>query len=143
MLDLNDGLQIIKESIGKENYNDVLTTVYGQLKSISIDYGIMENSQIVKLIKGEFDWSDVGSWDAVYHLLSKDKNNNATKGDVYFGNSTGNYVNSENKFTALIGVNDVFVINTDDATLVCHRDYAQDVKLVVDFLKMNEKNELL
>ncbi len=43
------------------------------------------------------------------------------------------------KFTALIGVNDVFVINTDDATLVCHRDYAQDVKLIVDYLKMNEK----
>lgn len=143
MADLDEGLQTIKSTINTDEFNDTLIKVYGQLRSISIDYGIMENSKNVKLIKGEFDWSDVGSWDAVYHLLQKDKNNNVVKGDVYFGNSTGNYVNSENKFTALIGVKDVFVINTDDATLVCHKDYAQDVKLIVDYLKMNEKNELL
>jgi mannose-1-phosphate guanylyltransferase len=143
MIDLDEGLQIIADAIGTEDYNNVLTKVYGQLKSISIDYGIMEHSKIVRLIKGKFDWSDVGSWDAVYHLLEKDKNENATKGEVYFESSTGNYVNSESKFTAVIGVNDLLVINTDDATLVCHRDYAQDVKLIVDHLKMNKKNELL
>jgi mannose-1-phosphate guanylyltransferase len=143
LLDLNDGLKLIKAAIGTENYNEVLTKVYGQLRSISIDYGIMENSKIVNLIKGEFDWSDVGSWDAVYHLLGKDEKGNVGKGDVYFGNTEGNYVDSENRFTAVIGVKDLLVINTDDATLVCHRDYAQDVKLVVDFLKMNKKKELL
>jgi len=143
MVDLYEGLETIKKYIGQDSYDDVLTNVYGQLKSVSIDYGIMETSKIVYLVKGEFDWSDVGSWDSVYHLLEKDKNENASKGDVYFANSNGNYVNSEKKFTALIGVNDVIVINTADATLVCHKDYAQDVKLVVDYLKMNEKNELL
>jgi mannose-1-phosphate guanylyltransferase len=143
MLDLNDGLKLIREAIGKDNYEEVLTKVYGLLRSISIDYGIMENSKIVKLIKGKFDWSDVGSWDAVYHLLEKDSNDNVGKGDVYFGNTDGTYVNSNNKFTAVIGVKDLLVINTDDATLVCHRDYAQDVKLVVDYLKMNKKDELL
>lgn len=143
MLDLNDGLETIRAALGKDNYDEVLTKVYGLLRSISIDYGIMENSKIVKLIKGKFDWSDVGSWDAVYHLLEKDDNKNAGKGDVYLGNSEGTYVNSSNKFTAVIGVKDLIVINTDDATLVCHRDYAQDVKLVVDYLKMNKKEELL
>ena len=142
MLDLHDGLESIKKAIGTENYDKVLTKVYGLLRSISIDYGIMENSKVVKLIKGKFDWSDVGSWDAVYHLLEKDSKENVGKGDVYFGNSEGTYVNS-NKFTAVIGVKDLLVINTDDATLVCHRDYAQDVKLVVDYLKMNKKEELL
>ncbi|MCF6271230.1 MAG: NTP transferase domain-containing protein [Melioribacteraceae bacterium] len=143
MLDLNDGLETIKAAIGKDNYEEVLTKVYGILRSISIDYGIMENSKVVKLIKGKFDWSDVGSWDAVYHLLEKDKNDNVGKGDTYFGNTEGTYVNSTNKFTAVIGVKDLLVINTDDATLVCHRDYAQDVKLVVDYLRMNKKDELL
>lgn len=143
MLDLNDGLKTIKAALGKDNYDEVLTKVYGLLRSISIDYGIMENSKIVKLIKGKFDWSDVGSWDAVYHLLEKDSNGNAERGNVYLGNSEGTYVNSSNKFTAVIGVKDLIVINTDDATLVCHRDYAQDVKLVVDYLKMNKKDELL
>ena len=143
LLDLNDGLELIKNAIGKDDYDEVLTKVYGQLRSISIDYGIMENSKIVNLIKGEFDWSDVGSWDAVYHLLGKDDKGNVGKGDVYFGNTEGNYVDSENRFTAVIGVKNLLVINTEDATLVCHRDYAQDVKLVVDYLKMNKKNELL
>ncbi|MBU1114968.1 MAG: mannose-1-phosphate guanylyltransferase, partial [Bacteroidetes bacterium] len=68
MLDLYEGLQTVKQSIGTSDYEEVLNTVYGQLKSISIDYGIMENSKNVRLIKGKFDWSDVGSWDAVYHL---------------------------------------------------------------------------
>ncbi|MBU1115647.1 MAG: mannose-1-phosphate guanylyltransferase, partial [Bacteroidetes bacterium] len=143
MLDLYEGLQTVKQSIGTSDYEEVLNTVYGQLKSISIDYGIMENSKNVRLIKGKFDWSDVGSWDAVYHLLEKDNKGNASKGDVYFGNTNGTYVNSESKFTAVIGVKDLLVINTEDATLVCHRDYAQDVKLIVDYLKMNKKDELL
>jgi len=143
MPDLYEGIQTISQAIGSNDFNDVLAKVYGQLKSISIDYGIMEKSNNVQLIKGKFDWSDVGSWDAVYHILEKDIRGNVAKGDVYFGNTKGTYVNSDNKFTAVIGVSDLLVINTDDATLVCHRDYAQDVKLIVDYLKMNKKNELL
>ncbi len=141
--DLFEGLKEIENSINTENFEETLETVYRQLRSISIDYGIMEKSASVKLIKGIFDWSDVGSWDAVFHLLAKDNNGNATKGDVYTANTTNTYVNSEEKFTAVIGVNDLLIINTNDATLICHRDYAQDVKLIVDYLKMNEKDELL
>lgn len=143
MLDLYEGLYTIARSVGTESYNEVLSNVYGQLKSISIDYGIMENSNIVYLVKGVFDWSDVGSWDAVYHLLNKDDKQNVAKGEVYFGSTTGTYVNSEDKFTAVVGVKDLLIIDTKDATLVCHRDYAQDVKLIVDYLKMNKKDELL
>lgn len=143
MLDLRDGLETIRETIGQSNFEETLTNVYGQLKSISIDYGIMEKSQQVYLIKGKFDWSDVGSWDAVYHLLEKDIDENVEKGAVYLENSERTYVHSDKKFTAVIGVQDLVVINTDDATLVCHRDYAQDVKLVVDYLKMHKRDELL
>lgn len=143
MLDLRDGLEEIRNAFGKENFDTVLTSVYGQLKSTSIDYGIMEKSKIVYLIKGKFDWSDVGSWDAVYHLLEKDTYENVEKGAVYLENSERTYVHSDKKFTAVIGVQDLVVINTEDATLVCHRDYAQDVKLVVDYLKMHKKDELL
>ncbi len=143
MVDLYEGLNTITKSIDTENYDEVLSNVYGQLRSISIDYGIMENSKIVYLVKGGFDWSDVGSWDAVYHLLNKDDKQNVSKGEAYFGNTTGTYVNSEDKFTAVIGVKDLLIIDTKDATLVCHRDYAQDVKLIVDYLKMNKKDELL
>ena len=143
MFDLNDNLAVIRSAVRTDNFNEILEKAYGRIKSISIDYGIMEKSKIVKLIKAKFDWSDVGSWDAVYHLLDKDNNNNVEKGDVYYGNAEGNYVDTNGKFTAIVGVKDLLVINTDDALLVCHRDYAQDVKLVVDYLKMNKKNELL
>lgn len=143
MPDLSFGLKEIQESIGKDDFETTLTNVYGQLRSTSVDYGIMENSKNVYLIKGKFDWSDVGSWDAVYHILEKDTNDNVEKGAVYLENSERTYVHSDKKFTAVIGAKDLIVINTEDATLVCHRDYAQDVKLVVDYLKMNKKDELL
>lgn len=143
MPDLGDGLDELRESIEDDNFESTLTNVYGQMKSVSIDYGIMEKSQNVFLIKGKFDWSDVGSWDAVYHLLEKDTNENVEKGAVYLENSERTYVHSDKKFTAVIGAKDLIVINTDDATLVCHRDYAQDVKLVVDYLKLHKKDELL
>ena len=143
MPDLGDGLDELRESIEDDNFESTLTNVYGQMKSVSIDYGIMEKSQNVFLIKGKFDWSDVGSWDAVYHLLEKDTNENVEKGAVYLENSERTYVHSDKKFTAVIGAKDLIVINTDDATLVCHRDHAQDVKLVVDYLKLHKKDELL
>ena len=141
--DLYEGLKKIESKIGTEEFDETLVSVYGQLRSISIDYGIMEKSEKVKLVKGIFDWSDVGSWDAVFELLTKDTDGNAIKGDAYTANTTGTYINSDGRFTAVIGAKDLLIINTRDATLICHRDYAQDVKLIVDYLKMNEINELL
>lgn len=141
--DLFDGLQEIKKDIGKTNFVQTLTSVYGQLKSISIDYGIMEKSKNVYLVKGDFDWNDVGSWEAVYQLSEKDDDNNARSGDVYLGDTTNSYVFSPNKFTAVIGLENVIVIDTKDALLVCDRQHAQNVKNVVDYLKMNNRNELV
>ena len=143
MPELYDGLQTIKKSVKSTKFNNVVKNVYGQLRNISIDYGIMEHSKKVFLIKGTFDWSDVGSWDTVYDLSKKDKNNNVNVGNVYTANTSRSYVYSPDKFTAVLGVDDLLIINTDDATLVCHRNYAQDVKLVVEHLKMNKKKELL
>lgn len=142
MPDLSVGLDEIAESIDTIDFDKTLTNVYGQLKSISIDYGIMEKSKKVFLTKGIFDWSDVGSWETVYDLSEKDENGNAKVGDVYTTNSYNSYVVSPNKFAALVGVENLIVINTKDALLVCSRDHAQDVKLVVEYLRMNNINEL-
>ncbi len=143
MPDLFHGVIQMREAYGKENFNDVLRNVYGQLKSISIDYGIMEKSKKVYLVKGEFDWNDVGSWEAVYQLSEHDDKGNATFGDVYAEKTFGSYIYNPEKFTAVIGVENVVVIETKDALLVCNRDDAQSVKNVVDFLKVNNKDELL
>ncbi|UCH65525.1 MAG: mannose-1-phosphate guanylyltransferase [Ignavibacterium sp.] len=143
MPDLHEGLMTISEAIGNPDYQDVLTNVYGRLKKISIDYGIMEHSQKVYLIKGNFDWSDVGSWEAVYELSIKDENGNSKVGNVYLDTAFDSYVYSPDRLTALIGVDNLIVINDEDALLICRRDKAQDVKKVVDYLQINKLSEYL
>ncbi|HMU43070.1 MAG TPA: mannose-1-phosphate guanylyltransferase [Ignavibacteriaceae bacterium] len=141
MPDLFDSLESIKKSFGKSDFESVLTNLYGQLKKISIDYGIMEKSNKVYLTKGSFNWSDVGSWEEVYQLSEKDSNGNSITGQVYTEMSVDSYIYSPNKFTAVIGVENLIIINTDEALLICRRDNCQDVKKVVDYLVMNQMEE--
>lgn len=143
MPDLHEGMQKISMHIDKPDFMSALTAVYGRLRNISIDYGIMEKSDKVFVTKGSFEWSDVGSWEAVYELSEKDDKNNASIGDVYTDNTSGSYIYSPKKFTAVIGLENVIVINTSKGLLICSKDKAQDVKKVVDHLKMNERNDLL
>jgi len=143
MPDLHEGLMTISDAIGQDDYEDILTNVYGRLKKISIDYGIMEHSKKVYLIKGNFDWSDVGSWEAVYELSTKDENGNSKVGNVYLDTAVDSYVYSPDRLTALIGVDNLIVINDEDALLICRRDKAQDVKKVVDHLQINKLSEYL
>ena len=141
--ELYEGLLNIEKSIGTKSFETVLTKVYGQLVSISIDYGIMEKSKKVFLTKGNFAWSDVGSWEEVYQLSKKNKKNNAEFGDIYTEDTTGSYIFSPGKFTAVVGLVDIIIINTEDALLICNRDNAQDVKHIVEYLKMENRDELI
>jgi mannose-1-phosphate guanylyltransferase len=143
MEDLHEGVLKIKDSIGTDDFESVLVHEYGQMKSISIDYGIMEKSEKVCVVKGMFDWNDVGSWEAVYQLSDKDSNGNVGNKDVLFTDSSESYINTNKKFTAVVGVDNLVVIETDDALLICDRDKAQSVKQVVDHLKLNKRNDLL
>lgn len=143
MPDLYDGVMEIENNIDRKDFEKVLSHVYGQLRSISIDYGIMEKTKNAFLIKGSFDWSDVGSWEAVYQLSSKDNNGNVRKGDVFLENTGGSYIHSNGKFTAVIGGKNIIVIDTEDALLICDRERAQEVKHIIDYLRMHKRNELL
>lgn len=143
MPDLYEGLEELRNDLNSPYFEKTLATIYGKLRSISIDYGIMEKSSNVYLIKGVFDWSDVGSWEEVYKLSEKDSNGNFINGSVFADSTSDSYVFSPNNFTAVLGVENLVVINTGSATLICRRDKAQDVKKVVDFLKSQKMNELL
>lgn len=143
MPDLSEGLGLIEKSLSSPNFKEELKTVYAQLKKISIDYGIMEKSSKVFLTKGSFNWSDVGSWEEVYQLSDKNGNGNATIGNVYTNMVNDSYVYSPDKVTAVIGLDNVIVINHNDNLLICRRDKAQDVKEIVEFLKMNKMDEHL
>ena len=143
MPDLNIGLEKITAAMGTPEYDEILAKVYGQLKSISIDYGIMENSKKVYLTKGEFSWSDVGSWEEVYNLSDKNNDGNVVKGNIFTDKTADSYIYSQSKFTAVIGVENLIIINADDSLLVCRRDQCQDVKKIVDYLKINQMKEYL
>jgi len=143
MPDLYEGIDKIRNDIDTPDYNSTLNKVYGQLRNISIDYGIMEKSQRVFLTKGNFAWSDVGSWEEVYQLSEKNNYGNAVTGNVFAEKTVDSYIYSPGKFSAVIGVDNLIIINTDDALLVCRRDNAQDVKKVIDFLKINKLSDHL
>lgn len=143
MPDLYDGLETISKDIGNPDYDKTLFNIYGILKSISIDYGIMEKSKQVFLIKGKFSWSDVGSWEEVYQLSEKNDDGNALKGNIYSDRTIDSYVYSPGKFTAVIGVENLIIINTEEALLICRRDQCQDVKKIVDHLQINKMSEYL
>ena len=143
MPDLYEGLVEIENSLLSANFKEKLKTVYAQLKKISIDYGIMEKSSKVFLTKGTFNWSDVGSWEEVYQLSEKNEAGNAAIGNVYTNMVNDSYIYSPNKVTAVIGLDNVIVINHGDTVLICRRDKAQDVKEIVDYLKINKMDEYL
>lgn len=143
MPELTEALRKLEPAVGTGRFDEALEEAYGMVKNISIDYGVMEKSDRVFLTKGEFSWNDVGSWEEVYQLTEKDGDGNATIGDVYLDRCSDNYVFSPDRFTAVVGVDNVIVINSGDAALVCRRDQAQAVKKVVEHLKLNQKNEYL
>lgn len=116
---------------------------YEACPSISIDYGIMENAEKVQVIPGDFNWNDVGSWTAVHELSDKDSESNATvKGKALYVNSSGNYVSTNGKkLIAFAGVDNIALVETDDAILVVNLDQAQDVKGIVEELNKNEETK--
>lgn len=141
--DLHEGLLEIESAIGTTDFEKQLVSVYGQLKSVSIDYGVMEKAQNVFLTKADFYWNDVGSWEAVYEVAEKDEEGNALIGDIYTEKTFGSYVFSPKKFVATIGVENLIIIDTHEALLVCNRDNAQEVRQIVEYLKMNKRSELI
>ncbi len=111
--------------------------------SISIDYGVMERANHVFVVPGSFGWSDVGDWRAVYELSPKDEHGNALAGNVIVHDSSRCLVESGSRLVALIGIHDVIVVETDDAVLVCHRDSAQQVKNIVEYLSAHQLSEFV
>jgi mannose-1-phosphate guanylyltransferase len=105
-----------------------LAEKFPTLPKISVDYAIMEKARSVETLLAEFDWDDVGLWTALPKHLSTDGNGNATKGQVVTSGASGNIAFSNGRTIALVGVNDLVVVETPDAILVCHRDAVQDVK---------------
>lgn len=118
-------------------HNAAVKDFYHASESISIDYGIMERSESVFVVPGEFGWNDVGSWTAVFDLAEKNNLGNSVQTlNATFAASENNLVvSSSEKMISLVGVDNLAVVETDDAILVCNLNSAQGVKQIVEQLK--------
>jgi mannose-1-phosphate guanylyltransferase len=140
---LYDSLMEIKPTIGAANEVETVSRVYCQIKSISIDYGVMEYAKEVSVLRGNFGWNDLGSWDEVYKYSDKDKYSNVIVGNHLVKDSNHCYVEAPKKSVALLGVENLIVVDTEDAILICPRDRAQDVKDLVEMAKRKNLDHLL
>lgn len=104
--------------------------------NISIDYALMERSDKVVVVEGDFTWNDIGSWAAIRDLARPDANGNRALGESVFVDSTNTFVQSEDRLVAAVGLKDIMVIDTPDALLVVDANRSQDVKTVVAQLKL-------
>jgi mannose-1-phosphate guanylyltransferase/mannose-6-phosphate isomerase len=140
---LHQGLMDFQKSIGSGSEADSIRTLFSRLDPISIDYGIMEKTARAAIVPADIGWSDVGSWTALEEVTDKNASGNIISGNVIDIDSTDSVVYAEKRLVATIGLNNTIVVDTPDATLVCSRERAQDVKKVVDELKRRKSEERL
>ncbi len=116
---------------------------FSQCANLSIDYAVMEKTSQAYMVPFTAQWSDVGSWQALWEVGDKDEHENVFFGDVIAEQSQGCYVSCEGRLVALVGVKDLVVVETADSVLVAHKDSSQDVKKIVDALKAGSRSEYL
>lgn len=120
-----------------------LRTAYPLCDDISVDYALLERSgRILGIAVDDIGWNDVGSWEAVYELAAKNRDRNASRGELYAHESFGNYIDAE-KPVALVGIENLIIVDTPDALLIADRAKAQDVSKLVKTLEARRRDELL
>ncbi len=135
----NHLLKIDKRIKAGRSFRDI----WSEIEPDSIDYGLMEKTDSIYIVKSDFKWNDLGSWNAIYNEMPKGKSGNLIKGNGIVLNGKNNYIHNENHFTAIVGLENIMVINTPDATLIVNKDNVEDVRKVVNYLKEKDRKELL
>jgi mannose-1-phosphate guanylyltransferase len=103
----------------------------------------MEKAKDIIVVKAKFEWSDLGSWNIIHDISPKNKDGNTIRGDGLIIEGVNNFVQSDRQFIALLGLDNVVVISTDDATLVVAKDRVEEVKNVVKYIQDDKKENLL
>lgn len=127
-------LQAINKGLDEGSpLNSLLEEHYPKLEKISIDYAIIEKAENIVMVESQFDWDDVGEWTALERHYPADDSGNVARGTVHAQDSKDNIVFSrdKNRLVTLLGVQDLIVVETKDATLICHKDKAQQIKDLV------------
>jgi len=141
-----EDLMKIKRAL-KDGDDHKVEDIYNKMEKISIDYAIMEKISLenVLIIKGDFDWKDIGAWDTLHeNLMTKtDEKRNLVKGERLNIDTSNSIIYGENeKLIATVGLDDIIIVDTKDALLVCSKSKAQEVKKVINELKIRGKRYL-
>lgn len=143
MPELFESLYRLSGNLLSNDFPKHLEDEYSKLKSVSIDYGVMEKSKNVYIIRSHFGWNDVGAWDEVYNIKEKNSEGNVNQGRTVTINTKNCLIINDQKIVATIGVEDLLIINTENGLLICKRGEAQSVKEVVDYLRRKGMEQYL
>lgn len=132
-----DLLETLAKSASEGDIDGGMAKTYPHLEKISIDYALMEKADNIIMVPGTFSWDDVGSWPAISSHFEQDESGNTLIGDCQKLNSSENIVVSKDRLTALVGVDNLIVVQAKGVTMVCDKDSAQDVKKMVAKLQEN------
>ena len=127
--ELMQTLKPLNNAIGTDDETKIFNEVFPKTAPISIDYGVMEKSDVVYVVPSAFDWSDVGSWSALESVHRADAKRNISQGHTQLVDTTNSIIiNEGGPIVATIGIKDLIVVSTPNGVLVCHKDQAQDIK---------------
>ncbi len=107
----------------------------------SVDYAVMENTDKSVVVPMDANWNDVGSWSALWDISDKDKNQNSSFGDNLLVNTSKSFIHSQSRLVAAVGLENIIIVETKDAVLVADKNSVQDVKLIVNALKKQNRRE--
>lgn len=142
--DLADELNRLGPAIDTDGFDSALERAYGEMRPISIDYGVMEKVENRYVLPADFGWNDLGSWDEVARIFPKDEHGNAIAGETILRDCANVHISTvSGRVAAAVGVEDVIVIDTADAVLVCRKGRSQDVKEIVDHLRKKGMTQFL
>ncbi len=138
-----EGVRVIAEAWDTRSRERVTASIWPTLPNVTIDQGIMEGANSVAVVPAEMGWSDVGDWNGLGEMIEQDALGNSVRGDLLQIETTNSVIWSETgRMVAMVGLDNIIVVDTDDALLVIDRKKSQDVRQVVDRLKSGMRTEL-
>jgi mannose-1-phosphate guanylyltransferase len=133
----------VKAALETPEYGNVIDRVWPQVRKETIDYGIMEGASDVIVIPVDIGWTDIGSWGSLLDLLPADANENVFVGPHIEIDTKNTMVFGDKRLVAVMGVQDLVIVDTEDVVMVCSRSREQDVKALVELLKQTQQESLI
>ncbi|MEK4981422.1 mannose-1-phosphate guanylyltransferase [Bacillus sp. FSL K6-6540] len=143
MPEVHDLLETMKVAFKFSNRNEIIESEFIKMPDQSIDYGIMEKVSDIFVIPCVFGWDDVGSWTALERINDLDEHGNVIKGNILNLDTKRCIIESNGKLIATLGIEDLIVVDTEDVTLICAKDKAQEVKMLLKELRMQKLEQYL